>query len=264
VIYKSLFSAAAIAIFAFICSSRVVYSDGLSGAYAKDAAFNDSPPYYNRGADRGLCKEIRKLLVLQKNKDYLFSQEKLSGMSLAARQKEWRARPLLFVPQTEEFKNFTKPIWKDIDADEARNQLSEFIRFVQERPEFKGVSVELGKDYKIQVAQIDMNLDGAPETVFRSIGLDGNSLGQKESITNFLSINFKRNSVLIFPGLFLQGQIVLYKGMPVFLNREFTLTTLSVVPSLENGDILTSVDSRRRYKPLGCTLSSTSRQYLGD
>ncbi len=224
----------------------------------------NSPIYYNRGAGRELCQEIYKLFFLPKNKNYLYSPEQLKAMSVDGKQREWRTEKPLFIPKTKEFKNFVEPIWKDVDNETAWRQLPEFLHSLQKRSEVKGEPIELGKDYKIQKTQIDLNLDESPETIYRSVSLDGGSLEVKGSVTNFVSVHFSKHGLPVYPGLLLKGQIILYKNMPAFLTRERDLATLKVMPTLENDKILSTVKPPRKFEPSGCTFSSTDNRNIGD
>jgi len=259
------------------CSVQTAYSDEviesskdlypavnnkqLSTADTQDASFNDNPPYYSRGADRDLCKEVRKLLLLPENKDYLYSKEKLEKSNVEERQQARQIALPLFVPRTKEFKNFTLPIWSDVNSKEAKQKLPDFIGFIQEESQSKS-PLEVGGDYKIQEAQIDMNVDGSPETVYRSVNLRNKTSQARTDLTNFLSIHPRmKNGDLLFPGLHRRGQLILYKKEPVFFNKSLLMDELFVQPSLEDGKITNAL---RPYEPLGCTFSSTDSRYLGD
>lgn len=207
------------------------------------------------GETNDLCKELYSLLSLPENRGYLISDEKLKSMTINERIQEWQTGRQLLIPKTQPFENFKEPVWETITEEEAYRFAPDFIEALK-RGDKRNISAELGNDYKMQKAKIDMNMDGNPETVYRSMG---------RVTMDFFSVHFSRHDIPSgTTGLNLIGQIVLYKDMPVFLVRELGVYELIATPSIGNWNIFRTVKPENSFVSTGCRLSSIVSNYSGD
>lgn len=179
-------------------------------------------PNFIKGKYREVCQKVYKLFSLPENKNYILSKEKKNKTPFEERYQEWLTARPLFIPKTKTFKNFEEPVWTDVDNNEAQRVAPEFITVKQARKEWK-VPLELGKDYKIQATQIDLDMNGTPETIYRSVGKGYQRVFMDEAATDFMSVHFSNDQ--------LKGttQIVLYKGEPFFLERDMGLSEFMVL-----------------------------------
>lgn len=217
----------------------------------------NQPLYIVKGSQRKICQDVYKLFALPENAHYLYTYDERKDIP-SGYKNELHSMRSLYIPRTKEFSMFEEPIWEEVSYEEAHKRLPEFIDYLTEVFGNHGFDVEYGKNYKIQKSQIDMNLDGELEAVYRSVSTE-NIDGVKDLVTNYLSIHSREMGL----GLHRKGQIVFHEGIPTFFTRELGLDEFHVTISLEDGNI-NNVKIMPKYKPMGCQFSVEEKRDIGD
>lgn len=120
----------------------------------------------NRGGAVEVCRAIAQLFDVPQNQDYLWTSTEVKAKGIKAATKEGYNNRQLYIPRDRQFKDFSQPQWVDVDDIVARGILPTLIDHQFRRQNH----LVLGKDYKIQKTEFDLDGDGKKNTIYRSVG----------------------------------------------------------------------------------------------